>query len=111
MVFPGAVLHAEADPEPRLDLRRRDSGNSRLWIIGRLLGRASILGDGPNRCRTDAAGDGSGDRIGELPRCFHRIGVLQMKAPAIFFLLAPLSLLAQGTAKNTCVDCHAALDG
>jgi Cytochrome c3 len=34
-----------------------------------------------------------------------------MRGPAIVFLLAPLSLLAQGTAKNTCLDCHAALDG
>ena len=34
-----------------------------------------------------------------------------MRGPAIVFLLAPLSLLAQGTAKDTCVDCHAALDG
>jgi predicted CXXCH cytochrome family protein len=35
-----------------------------------------------------------------------------MRLPVIFlFLLVPLFLLAEGTTKNTCLDCHSVLDG
>ncbi|HLH00233.1 MAG TPA: cytochrome c3 family protein [Bryobacteraceae bacterium] len=34
-----------------------------------------------------------------------------MRAPAIVLLLAPLALLGQQAAKNSCLDCHSALDG
>jgi hypothetical protein len=34
-----------------------------------------------------------------------------MRPPVVVFLLAPLFLLAQGTTKNTCLDCHSMLDG
>ncbi len=34
-----------------------------------------------------------------------------MRAPLVLLLLAPLGLLAQQTAKNSCLNCHSALDG
>ena len=34
-----------------------------------------------------------------------------MRLPAILLMLAPIALLGQGAGKNSCLDCHSALDG
>ena len=34
-----------------------------------------------------------------------------MRLPAILFMLAPIALVGQATDKNSCLDCHSALDG
>ena len=108
VVFPGSVLHAEADPESHLGVRRRASGDRRLRRARSRVGAHSGLGRESRRRSPNTPGHWRGHFPGSLSGHLHRFGVRQMKA--LLLLLAPALLFAEPP-KDTCVECHAAMDG
>src|ERR1039457_4144046 len=110
MVFSGAVLHSEAHPESCRAHRRGTSGSLRLRPPGLGVDRTPVLGNQAGWIGPHAAGDRRGDFPGRLFSRIHDSGVREMKAPLLVVLLAPAYLLSQ-PARDTCVECHSALDG
>src|ERR1035441_10922770 len=89
MVFPGPVLHAQTDSQPRVDLRRRTPRTRRIRPAGAGLGGASLLVHhqaGWLR-QPRPPGNGCGSLPGLLSRRLHIAGIFQMRAPVILFLL------------------------
>src|SRR5579883_3435285 len=109
MVFPGAFLHSETDSQPRVEDRRRTARTARLRIAGDMVGGAAVLGVHPGRFGTRPVGHGRRRPPAGLSGHVLSLGVLAMKNLLLLLPLAAASLLAAG--KDSCVQCHANLDG
>src|SRR5689334_7327457 len=109
MVFSGALLHTEAHSQPRVDPGGRTARPAWLRTAGAMVGSAAVLGVHPRRlgtsppshqCRRSAIG-----LFGHLLR----IRVLAMKK--LLLLLPLLAVTPASAAKDSCIQCHANLDG
>ncbi len=108
MVFPGAVLHPEADS-------RATCGSSRARLLG-LLGFGALAWSGcscpSGQARTrwhqpHPPGHRRRHLPGRLSVHLHLSGILQMRAPAIL-LLPPAWMSERSHSPDSCVTCHAA---
>src|ERR1019366_5219388 len=93
-----------------LDLRRRTSRVVGLRRARCHLGTDSGLGSEPVGRSSHSAGNGGWGFPDWLSIGIHRTGLLQMRALAILVLFASAWLRAQ-PAKDTCVECHAVMEG
>ena len=110
VVFPGAVLHAEADSEPRAGRSRANCSGmigfgllAAWWVV---LPFWATTREGALR---DAAGHRGGRAAARLPGHFLRSGVLAMRTllgTGLLLLWRPAR-----AAKDSCIECHSALDG
>src|ERR1039457_2449089 len=113
MVFPGPVLYAQTDTQPRVDLRGRTHRPLRIRPAGPGLGLAPLLGHHQTGwLQPRPPGYGSGHLPGLLSFHLHSAGIFQMRAPVNLFLLwfAVWMVPGSAAAADSCVTCHAAVD-
>src|ERR1039457_4733594 len=88
MVFPGSVLHAQTNSQPRLALRGRIARPRWVRPASPGMGRAALLGYHQARwLQPRPPRHGSGHLPGLLSLHLHSAGIFHMRALAILFLL------------------------
>jgi len=115
MVLPIGFLHAEADPQPDLDLRGRAGRHPRSHGCDCYLDAGAVLGAATRAGGAPSAAEWCWCILDCLSGGVFRVGVLEMRAPILIaLLLAAFHGVARSQSSaakpDTCLDCHSALE-